>query len=75
MDLAPWFGGGLLLAAFLYIPLSAWAATGSWVRAWEAARQYLKIMAGFVVVGGGFGLLMALSTYGPAALWAMVTGH
>ena len=75
MDLAPWFGGGLLLAAFLYIPLSAWAATESWERAWEAARQYLKIMAGFVVVGGGFGLLMAFAEYGPLAIWALLTGR
>lgn len=75
MDIQPWIGVALLLAAFLYIPLSAWGATGSWRRAWEAVRQYVKIMAGFVVVGGGFGLLMAVSEHGPVTLWRLFTGH
>lgn len=64
MDLASWFGVAILVAAFAFIPLSALAATGSWERAWEAARQYLKIMAAFVVVGGGLGLAAAISDHG-----------
>ena len=75
MDIQPWIGVALLLAAFLYIPLSAWAATGSWHRAWEAVRQYVKIMAGFVVVGGGFGMLMAISEHGIGPIWRVLTGH
>lgn len=64
MEGSPWVGAAILLAALLYIPLSAWAATGRLSRAWEALRQYLKIMAAFVVVGGGFGLVMAFAEYG-----------
>lgn len=64
-----------MVAAFLFIPLSALAATGSWGRAWEAARQYLKIMGGFVVIGGGLGLCMAISEHGLGAVLSIFTGR
>lgn len=75
MDLASWFGAGILLAAFLFIPLSALAATGSWARAWEAARQYLKIMGALVVVGAGLGISAAVSEHGFGFIWSVFTGR
>ena len=63
MDLASWFGIAILLAALAIIPLSAWAVSGSWHRAWDALRQYLKIMASFLIIGGGVGLLMVAGEF------------
>lgn len=70
-----WLGGLILLLAFAYIPLSAWGATGRLERAWEAARQYLKVIALFAVVGGGAGMVAAVNDHGMGALWAMLTGR
>lgn len=63
MGLREWIGAGILLACLAFIPLSVLAATGSWRRAWEALRQYLFIMLGFVVIGGGLGLVMAFAEW------------
>lgn len=47
------------------VPLWIWGATGgNWRAALRALRSYLGILAGLVVVGGGFGLLMAVSEHG-----------
>lgn len=51
----------LLCAAMIAIvPLMVWGGTGDWRHALLALRQYAKILAGLLIVGGGFGLLMAL---------------
>jgi hypothetical protein len=43
------------------VPLFIWGATGDWRHALTALRQYVKIIGAFLVIGGGLGLLMALS--------------
>jgi hypothetical protein len=55
---------GVCLAMFAIVPLMVWGGTGSWRHALHALRQYAGILLGFVVVGGGLGLLMAFSEYG-----------
>lgn len=59
-----WVGALILLLALAYIPASMLAATRSWRRAWDALRQYLKIMLAFAIVGGGIGLAMAIAEHG-----------
>lgn len=55
---------GTCLALIALVPLMVWGGTGSWRHALHALRQYAGILAGFVVVGGGLGLLMAFSEHG-----------
>jgi len=43
------------------VPLMVWGGTGSWRRALQALRQYLMVLAGFAVLGGGVGMLMVLA--------------
>lgn len=73
--MAPWFGVAILVACFLFIPLSAWAATGSWRAGLYAAERYLRIMAFLVAIGSGVGLVMAIAEHGFAGVWAYITGH
>lgn len=55
------------LALFAIVPLMIWGGTGSWRHALHALKEYAGIMFGFVVVGGGFGLIMAFAEHG----WAL----
>jgi len=75
MDLSAWFGVLILLLALAFIPLSAWAATGSLSRAWQALRQYLLIIGAFVLIGGGAGVIAAISDHGLGPMWAAITGR
>ena len=52
------------LALVAIVPLMVWGGTGSWRHALHALRQYAGILIGFVVVGGGLGLVMAFSEHG-----------
>jgi hypothetical protein len=49
-----------ILAMCSIVPLYVWGATGDWRHALTAARQYLKIIGAFVLVGGGLGVVMAV---------------
>lgn len=49
-------------AMWAIVPLMVWGGTGSWRRALEALRQYLMVLGGLALVGGGVGLIMALAT-------------
>lgn len=53
-----------IAALFAIVPLMVWGGTGSWRHALHALKVYLQIMAGLAVVGGGLGLLMAVSEHG-----------
>lgn len=54
---------GTIGAMVAIVPLMVWGGTGSLSRAWDALRQYLKIMAAIVAIGGGVGLLMVLAEF------------
>lgn len=45
------------------VPLMVLGGTGSWRRAVQALRQYLMVLGGLALVGGGVGLLMSLATW------------
>ena len=48
-------------AMFAIVPLMVWGGTGDWRRALQALKQYLMVLGGLALVGGGIGLLMSLS--------------
>lgn len=48
----------------LIVPLMVWGGTGDWRHGLHALWSYLKIMGGLVLIGGGFGLLMAFAEHG-----------
>lgn len=50
-------------AMWAIVPLMVWGGTGNWRRALDALRQYLMVLGGLALVGGGVGLLMALATW------------
>jgi hypothetical protein len=52
------------LGMIAIVPLMVWGGTGSWRHALHALKGYAAILLGFVVVGGGLGLLMAVSEHG-----------
>jgi len=54
---------GAVSAMWAIVPLMVLGGTGSWRRAMEALRQYLMVLGGLALVGGGIGLLMALATW------------
>lgn len=54
---------GAVAAMWSIVPLMVWGGTGSWRRALEALRQYLLVLGGLALVGGGVGLLMALGQW------------
>lgn len=49
-------------AMFAIVPLMVWGGTGNWRRALQALKQYLMVLGGLALVGGGIGLLMSLAT-------------
>jgi hypothetical protein len=51
----------VILLMLLIVPLYVWGATGDWRHAITAARQYLKIMGAFVLLGGGLAVLMTIA--------------
>lgn len=53
-----------IAALFAIVPLMVWGGTGSWRHALHALKVYLQIMGGLAVIGGGLGLLMAISEHG-----------
>ncbi len=53
-------------AMFAIVPLMVWGGSGSWRHALRAFKQYLLILGGLVVLGGGLGLLMAFAEHGTA---------
>ena len=60
--LAAMFIAGLVLI----VPLMVWGGAGDWRHALHALLSYLKIMGAFVIVGGGFGVVMAFAEHGTA---------
>ena len=56
------------------IPLMVWGGTGSWRGALHAWKAWAKIMGGFAVVGGGLGLIMAISEHGLSTVLRAITG-
>jgi hypothetical protein len=50
----------------LIVPLMVWGGTGDWRHALHALLSYLKIMGGLILVGGGFGVVMAFAEHGMA---------
>lgn len=50
-------------AMFAIVPLMVWGGTGNWRRALQALKQYLMVLGGLALVGGGIGLLMSLATW------------
>lgn len=55
------------------IPLMVWGGSGSWRHALYAWKSWAKVMLGFLVVGGGLGLVMAISEHGIGAVWGFIT--
>lgn len=55
------------------IPLMIWGGTGSFKHALFAWKSWAKIMGTIVVIGGGFGLCMAISEHGLVEVWHIVT--
>jgi hypothetical protein len=51
----------VILAMLSIVPLYVWGATGDWRHAITAARQYLKIMGAFLLLGGGLAVLMTIA--------------
>ena len=51
----------VILAMLAIVPLYVWGATGDWRHALTAARQYLKILGAFVLIGGGVAVLMTIA--------------
>ena len=54
----------VIAALFAIVPLMVWGGTGSWRHALHAFKSYLQIMVGLRLVGGGFGVLMAVAEHG-----------
>lgn len=55
------------------IPIMIWGGTGSFKHALFAWKSWAKIMGAMTLIGGGFGLLMAISEHGIGAIWHIVT--
>ena len=53
---------GAVTVMWAIVPLMVWGGTGSWRRALQALRQYLMVLGGLALLGGGVGLLMALAS-------------
>jgi len=45
------------------VPLMVLGGTGDWRRALQALRQYLMVLGGLALVGGGVGLAMSFSQW------------
>lgn len=54
---------GAVTAMWAIVPLMVLGGTGDWRRALQALRQYLMVLGGLALVGGGVGLLMALAEF------------
>lgn len=54
---------GAVAAMWAIVPLMVLGGTGDWRRALQALRQYLMVLGGLALVGGGVGLLMALAEF------------
>jgi len=54
---------GAIAAMWAIVPLMVLGGTGSWRRALQALRQYLMVLGGLALVGGGVGLLMARAEF------------
>lgn len=68
-------GIGTIAAMVAIIPLMVWGGSGSLSRAWEALRQYLIGMGVFVLVVGGFGMVMAIAEHGLGPVLQLITGR
>lgn len=55
---------GIVFVMTLIVPLLVAGMSASWRAGFEAWKSYMKIMGGFVLIGGGFGVLMAFAEYG-----------
>lgn len=64
---------GVIAVMTLIIPLMVAGGAGSWRAGWKAWIAYLKIMGGFVLVGGGLGVVMAISEHGLSLFWDLLT--
>lgn len=53
-----------LAGMFAIVPLYVWGATGNWRHALHALKQYLGILGGLALVGGGLGVIMAIAEHG-----------
>lgn len=62
-------------ALFAIVPLMVWGGSGDWRHALRALRQYLGILGALALLGGGLGLVMAVSEHGLGVLWAMLTNR
>ena len=54
---------GAVTVMWAIVPLMVLGGTGDWRRALQALRQYLMVLGGLALVGGGVGLLMALAEF------------
>lgn len=64
---------GVVGVMTLIIPLMVAGGAGSWKAGFQAWISYLKIMGSIVLVGGGFGIIMAISEHGFGTFWALIT--
>lgn len=46
------------------VPLMVWGGSGSWRHALHALKWYAAILGGLFAIGGGLGLLAAISEHG-----------
>lgn len=53
-----------LAGFFAIVPLMVWGGTGNWRHALHALKQYLGILGGLALVGGGLGVIMAIAEHG-----------
>ena len=54
---------GACFAMWGIVPLMVLGGTGSWRRALQALREYLMVLGILALLGGGFGLLVALAEF------------
>jgi hypothetical protein len=56
------------------IPLMIWGGTGEWRAGVKAWASWAKIMGTITLLGGGFGMIMAISEHGFSTVWRIVCG-